>query len=217
MRNQKYNRNQQQDIAKHANYYKLKTKAVEDLVTADETNSPEVSEEELRAYRSRSGIRVADWVKLAFIKAWFAGAVCFFFIWGLGGYLADQLDLLVVTGIALGVVTEMLTNNVLRFIEKTPGANDRWMMFPQKGYITFPLNILYAFVVLALVYALYNIINLVIITVTGAKDIVPLGVEPVLFGLFYLGFDMLLIRAKYLFLQMIGDARKKVDSVRHKE
>ena len=34
-------------------YYDLKTKAVDDLVNADESNSPEVSEEELERYGAR--------------------------------------------------------------------------------------------------------------------------------------------------------------------
>lgn len=200
---------QKPEITKQADYYKLKTQAIEDLVTADESNSPEVSAEELRRYQSGPKLKIADWVKLLFVKAWFPGCVCFFFIWGLGGMVADQLDLLFITGIALGVVTEMLTNNVLRFLEKKPGGNDRYMMFPQKGYITFPLNILYAFVLLFLVYTLYNIINLVIIQLTGMVDKVPLGVEPILFGIFYLGFDMILIQGKHLILDIVKGGKRK--------
>ena len=197
------------DTVRQADYYKLHTKAIEDLVTADESNSPEVSQEELRRYQSGPKIKVSNLVKVLFIKAWFPGCVCYFFIWGLGGMLADQLDLLFVTGIALGVVTEMLTNNVLRFLEKSSGGNDRYMMFPQKSYITFPLNILYAFAVLFLVFMTYNAINLVILQITGATDTVPLGVGPVLFGVFYLCFDMILIQGKHLILDIVKGAKVK--------
>lgn len=200
---------QKPEITRQADYYKLKTKAIEDLVNADESNSPEVSPEELRKYQSGPKLKVADWVKMLFIKAWFPGSVCFFFLWGLGNMVADMLDMLFITGIALGVVTDMLTNNVLRYLEKTPGANSRYMMFPKKGYITFPLNILYAFVVLFLVYTLYNVINLVIVRITGVTDTVPLGVEPILFGVFYLCCDMLLIQGKHLLLDIMKSGREK--------
>ena len=200
---------QQPEYTRQADYYKLNIKAIEDLVTADESNSPEVSPEELRRYQSGPKLRIADWAKMLFIKAWFPGCVCFFFLWGLGGMLGDQLDLLFVTGIALGVVTEMLTNNVLRFLAKTPGGNDRYMMFPQKTYATFPLNILYAFVVLFLVYTLYNVINLVIIRITGVTDTVPLGVGPILFGIFYLCFDTILIQFKHLIQDIVKGSRRK--------
>lgn len=184
------------EVEKQSEYYKLKTQAVEDLVTANEENSPEVSEEELRAYRSGPKMKVADWVKMLFIKAWFAGAVCFFFIWGLGGMLGNELDILFVTGMALGLVTDLLTNPVLRFFEKTPGENARWMMVTRRGTPGLLLNVLYGYLVLFLVYLLYNVINIAAGSLMGTSGIVALGVEPILFGVFSLGSDLLLIQIK---------------------
>ena len=196
-----------------ASYYELKTQAVEDLVNANAENSPPVSREEIRKYTSRGRLKVADWVKLLAVKWWFAAAVCFFIIWGLGTYVPHLLDLLVITGVALGFVTDLLTNNVLRFIAPTKGANDRWMMYPKKGFISLPLNLLHAGVVLFLVYTAYNALNVLIISLGGMEaDAVPLGVEPILFGLLYLGFDMLLITLKHVAQNMLRDAEKKAGS-----
>lgn len=198
------------EIETQSEYYRLKTKAVDDLATANEENSPAVSEEDLRAYRSGPKINVAGWVKVLFIKAWFAGAVCYFFFWGLGGLLPSVLDQLFVTGMALGIATDLLTNPVLRFFERTKGENARWMMVERKAYSGFFLNILYAYVVLFLVFTLYNAINIAAIHLTGAPgDQVVLGVEPVLFGLFYLGCDLLLVKAKHMIAGMVRDAAKK--------
>lgn len=196
------------EAEKQSSYYELKTKAVDDLINADESNSPEVSKEELRKYKSGPRLKLAEWVKLLLIKGWFAGAVCFFFFWGLGTYLAE-LDLLFVTGFALGVVTDLLTNPVLRFFEKNPGDNSRWMMFPKKGFYTLFLNILYGYVILALVVGLYTAINMTAARITGATDEIFLGVEPVLFGVFCLGFDLLLIKAKHVFLGIFRGSEKK--------
>ena len=184
------------EIEKQSEYYKLKTQAVNDLVTANEENSPEVSEEELRAYRSGPKLKLADWAKILLIKAWFAGAVCFFIIWGLGSFFADELDLLFVTAIVLGMVTDLLTNNVLRFFERTPGENARWIMVTRRGTVGLFLNIFYGFVVLGLVWGLYNVLNLLAAGLTGQPDRVVLGVEPVFFGVFCMGFDLLLIQLK---------------------
>ena len=41
---------------------------------------------------------------------------------------------------------------------------------------------------------------------TGAADTVPLGVEPILFGTFYMGFDMLFIGMKHLLQRIYRDA-----------
>lgn len=206
-------RNRQPDkpeVEKQTEYYKLKTDAINDLVTANEENSPQVSEEELRAYRSGPKMKVADWVKMLFIKGWFAGAVCYFFFWGLGGFIPNLLDQLFITGLALGVVTDLLTNPVLRFFEKTKGENARWMMVTRKTYSGLFLNILYAYVVLFLVFTLYNVVNIAAIRLLGLPgDQVVLGVEPVLFGVFCLGFDLLLIKAKHMVAGMVRDAAKK--------
>ena len=203
------NRMQKSEIEGQSEYYRLKTQAVDDLVNASEENSPPVSEAELRAYRSGPRMKVADWVKMLFIKFWFAGAVCFFFIWGLGGFLTNEPDLLAVTGMALGVVTDLMTNPVLRFFEKTKGENARWMMVTRKTYSGLFLNILYGYVVLFLVYTLYNVITLAAVRITGVADRVVLGVEPVFFGLFCLGLDLLLIQVKHAIVRIVRDAAKK--------
>ena len=189
-----------------SDYYKLNTKAVDDLVTANAENAPEVSKEELEKYRSKSGLHLPRWLKVVLLKAWFAGAACFFIFWGLGIYLPNLLDMMLVFGISLGLVTDLLVNNVLRFLSTVPGENDEWMMFPKKGMIAFFLNILYAFVLLFCVYAFYQVINTVIVSVTGRTDTVPLGVEPVLFGLFYMGFDLLFVGMKHLGRRILADA-----------
>ena len=167
-----------------ADYYKLNLKAVDDLVTADRDNSPKVSEAELRKYRSGPKIRLSESLKALLIKFWFNGATCFFFLWGLGAYLHSWLDQMVVLALALGAVTDLLTNNVFRFYARTPGTNDRWMMFPQRAFYTLPLNLRDAGLRLFLVMTTYNVVNAAIIGVTGAKDTLPLGVGPILFGVF---------------------------------
>ena len=146
------------------------------------------------------------------LKTWFAGMVCFFFLWGLGTYVSSQLDLLFIVGVALGFVTDLMTNNIFRFYAKTPGANDRWMMFPKKKYVSLPLNVLYAFLLLFCVVTTYNVINAVCLSVTGAQDTLPLGVEPILFGVFTMGWDVLFLQIKRLARKIVADARQSARS-----
>lgn len=187
-------------------YYKLHSGAVNDLVTANEENSPVVSEAELRKYRSGSKIKLSETVKALLVKYWFNGSVCFFFFLGLGNYLRDLLDQLFVLGLAMGIITDILVNNVLRFIAKPEGANDRWMMVPKKQLSSLFVNIAYAYVVLFFVYMFYNLVNTVLQSMGGSV----LSVEPLLFGLIYLGFDLLFISMKRLMKRIIDDAKKKV-------
>ena len=189
--------------------YKLHTKAVDDLVEANKENSPIVPEKELRKYKSKTLLgRIPDGVKMVLIKAWFAGSVCFFIFWGLSGYLADLLDTLFVFGLVLGMVTDLLTNNVLRFYAAKPGANDRFMMFPKKKYSSFFFNIVYAMFLLACVAVFYSLINIGLTAVSG--EATALGVGPILFGLFYTGFDLLFLGLKRMAVSMLNDAKNSV-------
>lgn len=192
-----------------AEYYQLNTRAIEDLVTADESNSPKVSEEELRKYRSGPKIRLRDGVKAALIKWWFAGAVCFFFFWGLGIMIPSLENQMIVLGIGLGLVTDLLVNNIFRYYAKTPGANDRWIMVQRKGVTGMAMNLLYAFILLGLVVITYDIINRIAVGITGTSDTVPVGVEPILFGFLTMGWDLLLLQARKWIRRIVDDAKKQ--------
>ncbi len=190
-------------------YYKLKTDAVERLVNADKKVYTEKSKDPGKSYRSSALDKIPDWIKAVFIKFWFNGAVCFFIFWGLGLYITDMLDMLVVMAVVIGMVTDILVNNAFRFFEKYEGQNSKWMMFPKKRYWTFFANIIYAFPVLALVVWLYEAINAIGNQLRGTENEIILGVEPILFGLFYLFFDLCFIGVKNTLLKIISDAKQK--------
>ena len=190
-------------------YYRLKTKAVDDLVSADASNSPKVSREELDRYRSGPRIRVAHPVKVILLKWWFAGACCFFFYWGLGTAIPSQENLLLILGAGLGFVTDLLVNRILRYYASPDGANDRWMMVTGKGFRTLPLNLLYAYWLLFLTVLTYNAVNAAVIAAGGLQDTVPVGVEPILFGLIVTGWDMLFLAMKRVVRSIAADATKQ--------
>ena len=191
--------------------YELKSDAVEKLLKAEAGDVPEFSQEELNKYRKKSRFKLSETVKVLLLKAWFAGAVCYFILWGLGMYIYSLIDMLFILGVVLGMVTDLLTNNVIRFIEKNNGENDKWLMFPKKGMASFFLNMVYAMVLIVCVYFLYGIINNIAVMIIGNADTVPLGVEPVLFGVFCMGFDVLFIGGKHLLKRIIADAKAAAD------
>ena len=187
-----------------ADYYKLNVQAVDDLVTADETNSPPVPKAELRKYHAAPKRRIPDWLKAFLLKGWFAGVVCYFIIWGLGMFLPDTLDLLLVTGVVLGFVKDLLENSLVRFYADQEGANDRWMMFPKKGFISLPLNVLYALVLIFCVYQSYRAVNLLF----GSAER-TVGVEPLLFGVLAAVWDMIFLWMKRTAKAVLRDAKRK--------
>lgn len=193
-----------------AEYYRLNTKAVDDLVTADVSNSPKVSRKELDKYRSGPKIHLSDWVKVILVKWWFAGAVCFFFLWGLGTVVPNRENQLIIVGLGLGFVTDLLVNKIFRYYEKTPGGNNRWMMVTKKGFISLPLNVIYAFVLLVCIVGTYNAVNAVWLAASGQQDTIPVGVGPILFGLFATIWDLIFLGMKRMLKRIISDADKQV-------
>lgn len=185
--------------------YELKSKAVEELLEAESGQAPEYSREELNRYKAKSKFRIPDAVKILLIKGWFAGAVCFFFFWGLSTYL-NYLDLMFITAIVMGMVTDILVNNVLRFIAHEQGEYDRWMMYPKKGMVSFFLNIIHGFAMMLCIYLIYYGINRIVTGVTDGQQM--LGVEPILFGVFYVICDVLFIGIKRALMALV---RKLVD------
>ena len=192
-------------------YYRLKTDAVDDLVNANEENSPEVSEEELKKYhQSKSKFHLPDWLKVVLVKAWFYGSVCFFILWGLGTVISSTLDLMAVTAVAMGIVTNLLTNNALRFLAKTSDGYDRYIMFPSHLTVMLLCDVLYACVIMFLTYLTYDRINAAYMVITGKTDTIALGVGPILFGFFCTAYDMLFVAIRNTVKNMIKDAKASV-------
>ena len=125
-----------------------------------------------------------------FIKFWFAGAVCFFFYWGLAQYIGSWLDQMFILGLGMGVVTDLLTKNIMLFISSDDKEYYPYLMFTQKKYWTLIANIIYAFIVLFCTIQVYRILKI--------------NVEPILFGVIYTAIDMLFIKIRDLIASAIS-------------
>ena len=194
------------------NPYELKTDAVKRLVDAHNEEKPlkPLGVDPGKKYRSNGFLdKLPAWVKAVFMKFWFNGAVCYFIYWGLGLYVSNVENMLLILALVLGMVTDLLVNHAFRFFAVTKGSNDKWMMFPKKKLINLFLNVIYAFVVLIIEVWFYNSLNGVLNAANGTEGQIFIGVEPILFGLFYVIFDLCFIGMKNLCISIITDAKNK--------
>jgi hypothetical protein len=81
------------------------------------------------------------------------------------------------------------------------------MVFHKKGMASFLLNLLYGMLLAICLWLLYSLINYTIMSLTGNHETLPLGVEPILFGVFSMGVDMLFVGIKRLIVNIIEDAK----------
>ncbi len=186
--------------------YTLKSEAVENLVSDEVT---QYTEEELNKYRRKGRFHLPPVFWVLFNKAWFAGAVCYFILWGLSPYMGNLVDMLFVLGVSLGMVTDLLTNNVIRFIEKTPGANEKYLAVTKRGVIGFFLNLVVSMVIILCVFFTYSFINRFVVSITDDPNNLFLGVEPILFGLMCMGYDLLFVGARRLLGSIVADAKRE--------
>ena len=192
-----------------ADFYDLKTEAVDKLVNASSETVPKVSDDEIAKISGRKKFRIPNVVKVMFIKFWFHGAICFFFFLGLGTYITGIYDMIFVLMIATGVITDLLANRLIRFVEPEDKANDKYLMVRTRKYWSFPLNIIYAVPLVYCIISVYGAINM-LITGVGGEDATVLSVGPILYGVFGLLIDQLFVGARNLLAKIFADAQESV-------
>lgn len=152
--------------------------------------------------------KIPKWIKALFIKFWFAGAVCYFIMWGIG--LRDE-DAVLLMGIVTGIIVDILVNPLFRYMETKPKEYNAYMMFPFpfKQFWTFFTNILYYIIVLIFVNLCYLGVNELANLVNSTHSLYYVGVEPLLFGVFTVIVDMAFIGIKDGIVALVRHLRKK--------
>lgn len=214
------------------NYYDLKVKEVDDLVAALKGDTDAATEKkpvtkniseitgetpkaepgtrkaEFDPYKIDKLSRIPTWVKAFFIKFWFAGAVCYFVNMGLASYVTAPLDLMLIDGVLLGILTDCMVNPIFRMLESDEKEFNNFMMFPFpfKKYWTFLTNLIYYVGVFLVVMYAY----------TGLNELARLinknwfiAVEPLLFGVIALIADMAFIGIKDLIVYLVKRGKRK--------
>lgn len=186
-----------------AEYYELNTRAVDELINANVTNTAEANPKELRKYRRKSIRNISEPLKFFLLKWWFAGVVCWFFLIGLGSYGISTPDMLLIMGIVTGLLWDLPVNIFIRLKAEKKDYN-RYMMFPQTGVMAGVLNAVYGIALVFLTALVYIAVNKAL---SGDGSGI-LSVGPILFGVFTAGWDWILLQCKKLARGMVADAKK---------
>lgn len=208
------------------NYYDLRVDKVNELVAALKDDSYEFEndismnisdctgvddpknttrsgkQKQFDPYKTDFLSRIPVWIKAIFVKWWFAGVICYFVNMGLGVYIEDTLDLLVVTGLVMGLIVDIMVNPVFKFMETDRREYDDYTMFPFpfKALWTLFANMIYYILVAYGVSLIYFVIN---------RYITFLAMEPLLFGVFVVAVDMIFIGIKDGVVRLVKKLRKK--------
>lgn len=212
------------------NYYELKTKDVDELVealksgktdgkevttdiaeiTGEKVESKKQKERNFDPYKRDKLSALPTWLKALFIKWWFAGCVCFFVMMGLGTYIGSGENLMIITGVVLGLLVDIMVNPIFHYFESDKHEYDAYMMFPFpfKKYWTLLTNLIYYVGIMFLVNYAYAGLNL-LIGMSGSQS--RMFIEPLLFGIICLGIDMAFIGVKDLIVYLVKKRKNKKD------
>ena len=141
---------------------------------------------------SESRKRFSDNFKIGIFRWWFAGAVFFFIGFGTSLGQSSAMDLMFVLSLVLGLGTVFVFNPIIyrMFDVKDQGRiiNAEYFARPLLRRVLYDLlEVLRAFVIVALIWGTYTMLNTVINAIAGnSPDTVSLGVEPFLFATLYL-------------------------------
>ncbi len=188
-----------------AEYYQLKSSAVDELINANVTNTPEIDPKELKKYRSRQVKYFPDGLKFFLIKWWFAGVICWFFMIGLGNYGIATLDMMLIMGVVTGLVWDLPVNILIRTKAEKPDFG-RYMMFPKTGVVATVQNVFYGLVLVYLTAQTYAAVAMGL-KALGSDTILSVG--PLFYGLFTAFWDWILLKFKKLGSSILADAKKK--------
>jgi hypothetical protein len=214
-----YHKNTQSKDNKITNYYNLKQEAVNNLVSA--LKEPDIKEEPSHSkknkvkppidpYKIDKLSKIPTWVKAVFVKFWTAGAICFFFFWGLGSYVNSMENMILITSIATGLIVDFLVTPAFLYFESDKKEYHKYMIVPvsSKKIWSLLINIPVAFIEVYGVVTIYAIINQVYVNSNGLEEgYITLGVEPLLYGVFFVAIDLLLLLFKNLIVGMIQNVK----------
>lgn len=198
--------------------YTLKTEAVDKLTKSLKEGAyeeiPQTDKEKgLDPYKVDKLSRIPTWIKVFFVKFWVAGAICYFFLWGLGNYITNNLDMLVMLGIALGIITDVFVNSAFLHFESDKKEYHKYMIVPVscKKVWTLLINIPLGIIEMYLVYYFYVLTNYLWALINNLPmDTITINVEPLLFGLFYLIIDLIFLGIKNLIVGMVRNIKNNI-------
>ena len=200
--------------------YSLKVEAVETLTKAiNEGTIKEIPEEQKKAeqqsYKVDKLAKIPSWIKVIFVKFWVAGAICFFFMWGLGMYIKNSLDMYVVVSLAFAFINDLFVNSAFLYFESDKKEYHKWLLVPvpAKKIWTIFANIPIGFLEAFLINQLYALTNKIVVTVGNLDpNTIPVTMEPLLFGLFYVIVNLFLLLIKNTIVNIVNDALKKANT-----
>lgn len=147
------------------------------------------------AYKSGILGRVPNWAKIAFVKWWVAGAIYYFVGFNMPSISQTIIDIVFSMGLIAGVAGAFVLYPLIKYLCIPEEDYVKFIVIRSNSPLRIIFHVMYNWVVFAMIAFSYVGINAVInAAMHYDKGTASFGAEPILFGLFYILFDMALVK-----------------------
>lgn len=161
----------------------------------EETDYLFYDESKYNLYGNSKWDKIPVSIKIAGLKIWATGALCYFIHIGSG--LFDPLDLLVIDILCLTLMIEYLINRIIFWMENEYQPTRHYAFFEKRTPYSIFINFLYVFIIMILIFISYIVIGYIIdglgLNIIGDIDF---GSSPLVFSLLFFSYDYIIIKIK---------------------
>jgi len=150
---------------------------------------------ELNPYRIDRFDSIPICIRVNVVK-WWCYAACYYLVgFGMPQLMYSVIDTMFTLGLVMGLVSALVIAFIVRGICVKEEVYNKYLAIKNNGPIRIIQHVLYSWILVTMVTMTYQIINTAIIAVMNLETgVITLAVEPIIFGVFVVIYDILFIK-----------------------
>ncbi len=149
----------------------------------------------LHPYNTSFYSRWPKGLKISIAKWWFAASTYYFIGFGMPNIMQSSIDVIFNLGLVLGALSALILYPLINYITKVEGDGVLYKAVKTQSPLRIIYLVMYNWLMVTIIAYSYQLINFVINSVMHfEKGTIKFGVEPILFGIFYMMFDRFVIK-----------------------
>jgi hypothetical protein len=153
------------------------------------------TEKPLHPYRMGFFSRLPEGLKINVLKWWCFAATYYFVGFGMPSIMNSIVDTIFTLGLVLGLVFTFIISFLVNGVSSSEEIYNKHYALRSKSPLRILYNVFYSWILIIFVAMTYQVVNSIYNMIMGyGEGVIKIGVEPILYGVVILFYDMVLIR-----------------------
>lgn len=153
------------------------------------------TEETLHPYRMGFFSKLPEGLKINVLKWWCFGATYYFVGFGMPSVMNSVIDTIFTLGLVLGLVFTFVISFLVNGVSSSEEIYNKHYAIRSKSPLRILYNVFYSWILIIFVAMTYQVVNSINNMIMGyGEGVIEIGVEPILYGVVVLFYDMVLIK-----------------------